>query len=227
MLTSTWVAPCLLLGGYTHLLTMVDRAKRWAEVAPLSSIRSVDVARAFIGTWISLFGAPADISLDRGVQFTSELWTAVADTFGMKLHRTSAYHPQCNGLCERFQRSMKAALRATLKNGNWIDRLPWVMLGIRTVPKEDLHSSSAELVYGQPLRVPGDFVPTASTPWSATAQHSTLLDNTRLFAPLPTSCHGVPGSHVPKDLLSASYVFIRADGHRGPLRPPYEGPFRH
>ena len=32
-------------------------------------------------------------------------------------------------------------------------------LGLRTAPKEDLQCSTAEMVYGQPLRIPGDFLP--------------------------------------------------------------------
>ena len=55
---------------------------------------------------------------------------------------------------------MKAALRARLDSAgdNWTDQLPWVLLGIRTAFKEDLHMSSAELVFGKPLSVPSDFV---------------------------------------------------------------------
>ena len=83
----------------------------------------------------------------------------------MKVHRTTAYNPQSNGLCERFHRDMKAALRASLTGGDWADRLPWVMLGLRSAPKDDLQASSAELVYGQPLRVPGEFLPDATAPW--------------------------------------------------------------
>ena len=49
---------------------------------------------------------------------------------------------------------MKAALRASLKDKGWCDQLPWVMLGLRTAPKEDLQSSAAELVYRQPLPGP-------------------------------------------------------------------------
>ena len=220
------VGPLPSSHGFTYLLTMVDRTTRWPEAVPLTSLASVEMTRAFIGTWVARFGTPSDISSDRGAQFTSELWNAVAQSLGAKLHRTTAYHPQANGLCERFHRSMKASLRAGLKDSNWVDKLPWVMLGIRTAPKEDLQSSSAELVYGQPLRVPGDFVPASTVPWSATLQRASLLDNARLFAPVPTSRHGLPQSHIPAGLQTAEYVFIRHDAHRGPLRPPYEGPFR-
>ena len=212
--------------GFTYLFTMVDRTTRWPEAVPLSSTASSDVARAFIGTWVARFGTPSDLSSDRGPQFTSELWNAVAEGLGVKLHRTTAYHPQANGLCERFHRSMKAALRASLTDGNWVDKLPWVMLGLRSAPKEDLQSSSAELVYGQTLRVPGDFIPDPTTPWSAARQRSSLLEAAEKFTPVPTSQHGAPAFRVPPELQSAKFVFIRHDAHRGPLRPPYDGPFR-
>ena len=211
---------------FTYLFTMVVRMTRWPEAVPLSSTLASDVARAFIGTWVARFGTPSDLSSDRGSQFTSELWNAVAEGLGVKLHRTTAYHPQANGLCERFHRSMKAALRASLKDGDWVDRLPWVMLGLRCAPKEDLRSSSAELVYGQALRVPGNFIPDASVPWSAAKQRSSLLETAKVFAPVPTSQHGTPTFRMPPDLRTVDYVFIRHDAHRGPLRPPYDGPFK-
>ncbi|XP_019212999.1 ornithine decarboxylase [Oreochromis niloticus] len=110
------------------------------------------------------FRSPADITSDRGPQFVSELWSAMADGLGVKVHRTTAYHPQANGMCERFHRSLKAALRASLTGGDWVDRLPWVLLGLRSAVKEDLGVSPAELVLGQPLRVPGEFLPESPPP---------------------------------------------------------------
>ncbi|XP_059417312.1 uncharacterized protein LOC132152576 [Carassius carassius] len=212
--------------GYTYLLTMVDRTTRWPEVVPLSSTTSAEVARAFITAWVARFGTPSDLSSDRGPQFTSELWSAVAEVLGVKVHRTTAYNPQSNGLCERFHRDMKAALRASLTGSDWADRLPWVMLGLRSAPKEDLQVSSAELVYGQPLRIPGEFLPDATAPWSVASHRAASRDIADAFVPIPTSHHGFPRSYVPKDLPSAKYVFICHDGHRTPLQPPYDGPFR-
>ena len=78
---------------------------------------------------------------------------------GTRLHRTTAYHPQSNGIVDRFHRHLKSALKARLTGPDWVDELPWVLLGIRTVPKEDLECSSVEMVYGAPLTVPGDFLP--------------------------------------------------------------------
>ncbi len=41
---------------------------------------------------------------------------------------------------------------------DWIKELSWVLLGIRTAPKEDLGCLSAEIVYGTLLTVPEDFI---------------------------------------------------------------------
>ncbi len=76
---------------------------------------------------------------------------------GTKLHRTTSYHLQSNGMVERFHRHLKTSLKARLTDSNWMDELQWVLLGIRTAPKEDLKFSSAELVYGALLSVPDDF----------------------------------------------------------------------
>ncbi|KAJ8245017.1 hypothetical protein COCON_G00236400, partial [Conger conger] len=71
---------------------MVDRTTRWPEAVPLSSTSASDVSRAFIGTWVARFGTPSDLSSDRGTQFTSELWTAVADGTALPAALPSA-HP--------------------------------------------------------------------------------------------------------------------------------------
>ena len=220
------VGPLPVSRGFTHVLTMVDRTTRWPEAVPLQSTTAADIARTFITTWVSRFGAPLDISSDRGPQFTSDLWNAVAESLGVQVHHTTAYHPQANGLVERFHRSLKASLRASLEDADWVDKLPWIMLGLRAAHKEDLRASSAELVYGQLLRLPGDFVPDPTERWDAARQRAGLYADARLFAPLPTSHQDTLQPRVPPELGCVSYVFVHWDAHRNPLRPPYDGPYR-
>ena len=119
---------------------MIDRFTRWPEAIPLAQTDAASVDRAFELHWVARFGVPSDITSDRGAQFTSDMWKALAESLGAKIHHTTAYHPQANGLVERFHRSLKAALRARLTTTAWMDELPWVMLGLRTMPKEDMGS---------------------------------------------------------------------------------------
>lgn len=215
------VGPLPASQGFTHLFTIIDRNTRWPEAIPLNDISTTGCARALISIWISRFGIPLDMTSDRGSQFTSALWTAISKSLGIQLHRTTSYHPQSNGLVERFHRSLKTSLKARLHDSNWIDELPWVLLGLRTVPKEDLQASSAELVYGEPLTVPGDFLSSNTTPWSPLDK----LKITRTPPVVPTSLHNTPKTFVPPDLLTAKYVFVGHDAQRTPLQRPYDGPF--
>ena len=220
------VGPLPTSQGYTHLLTIVDRFTRWPEAIPLKVTDTETCARALVFHWIARFGLPLDMTSDRGAQFTSRLWTAIAKLLGIQLHHTTAYHPQANGLVERFHRHMKSALRARLTSPNWLDELPWVLLGIRTAPKDDLHCSSAELVFGSTLTVPGDFVATPHGQQDAATVLPQLRETVRKFVPTPTTRHGHSRTSVPPDLQSSQYVFVRRDAHRTSLQRPYNGPFQ-
>jgi hypothetical protein len=59
-------------------------------------------ARALLTHHIAQFGVPSDITSDWGAQFTSALCTALSTLLGAQLHWTTAYHPQSNGIVERF-----------------------------------------------------------------------------------------------------------------------------
>ena len=102
--------------------------------------------------------------------------------------------------------------------------MEWVLLGIHTAPKEDLCTSSAELVYGAPLTVPGDFVAAPNTTASPDTLLHTLHSKVQGFMLVPTSQHGTQSSSVPSDLHSS--LCLCCDCHRSPLERPYEGPFR-
>jgi transposase InsO family protein len=142
------VGPLPASNGYTHLLTVVDRVTRWPVAIPLNCKAStIDIAVAFLGGWIQHFGLPSDISSDSGSHYTSALWSDLSMLLGTKLHHTTAYHPQTNGLVERFHRRMKDSLRAKCNTPSWSVELSWIMLGIRTTVKEDLGTTSAEFVY--------------------------------------------------------------------------------
>ena len=123
--------------GHTYLFTIIDRMSRWPEAVPLASITAADCARALFAGWVSRFGVPATITSDRGAQFTSALWAGLCSLLNIQHSPTTAYHPQSNGLVERFHRRLKDALRSRAAAADWHDHLPWVLLGIRTAFRED------------------------------------------------------------------------------------------
>ena len=158
------VGPLPSSNGYTHLFTVIERSTRWAEAIPLSATSTTDCVNALLHNWISSFGVPAVLTSDRGTQFTSDIWTELCSCLGIKHSPTTAYHPQANGMVKRYHRQLKDALRARLAGADWYHHLLWVLLGLRSAPKEDSVESSAETVYGSPLTLPGQFLDAPDPP---------------------------------------------------------------
>ena len=212
--------------GYTYLLTCVDRYTRWPEAIPLTTITAEAVAQALISGWISRFGVPSTIITDRGRQFESQLWKNLMTLLGIQRSRTTSYHPQANGMVERFHRQLKAALKAQPNSDDWMTTLPLILLGLRTSVKQDLNSTTAEMVYGTTLRVPGEFLtpsPTTSLPQPSEFINK-LKTHFRHIKPIPPR-HNTSHVNIPQALATATHVFVRHDAVRKPLQPPYDGPY--
>jgi Integrase zinc binding domain/Integrase core domain len=144
--------------GSTHILTVVDRSTRWSEAAPLQSTAAEACLETLAAIWFARYGIPATITTDRGSQFTSGEWTAALRRLGIQHICTTAFHPQSNGLVERFHRRLKEALKARLAGPAWPAHLPWVMLGLHAAPREDSGVSPAELTFGAALSLPAAFI---------------------------------------------------------------------
>ncbi|BHF77213.1 hypothetical protein SprV_0502031700 [Sparganum proliferum] len=178
------VGPLPASNGSAYMLTCIDRFTRWPVVAPIPDISAETVAKAFLTHWVSNFGVPATVTTDRGSQFESTLFRELTSLFGTNRIRTTAYHPQANGLVERFHRQLKTALMAQPDPSRWSDHLPLVMLSLRSTLKADIGCTAADLVYGTSLRLPvmwSDYV----VPCAISAQRP-LGRHRPMPSPLPT-----------------------------------------
>lgn len=189
--------------GQTYILTMIDRYTRWPEAAPLPDKRAITVAKALLVHWISRFDCPARITTDQGTQFESELYRELSNLLGITHIRTTTYHPQSNGMIERFHRTLKASLMGYRPN-EWVDKLPPVF-------REDIKCCPAELVYGTTLRLPSRFF---EENHQFTPQSEFVLLLRELFEsiqPVTSSNHSKPKPFIHNDLKSCTHVFVRVD----------------
>lgn len=108
---------------------MIDRSTRWPEATPILDTSADTIVNAFFAAWVARFGAPAVITTDRGAQFESLLFQALMKLIGSQRIRTTAYQPQSNGMVERWQRSLKSAIKR-YNTSNWVDIFPMVLLGL-------------------------------------------------------------------------------------------------
>ena len=226
------VGPLPSSEGFSYLMTIIDGYTRWMEAIPLKDISAASCAAVLLRHWICRFGVPADITSDQGAQFTSVLWSELHQALGISALRTTAYHPQANGMVERIPRVLKERLCARRAAPNWMDHLPVVLLGIRSSVREETGYSPADLVYGSPLRLPGEFVAAPEADSGIPAPTSVFVAQLRqtLAVQRPPQAHhhrrhGAPTVHLPDSLLRASHVYVRVDAVRRPLTRPYDGPY--
>nr|VZI38764.1 unnamed protein product [Spirometra erinaceieuropaei] len=215
------VGPLPPSNGSTYMLTCIDRFTRWPVAAPIPDISAETVAKAFLTHWVSNFGVPAAVTTDRGSQFESTLF------LGTNRIRTTAYHPQANGLVERFHRQLKTSLMAQPDPSRWSAHLPLVLLSLRSTLKADIGCTAADLVYGTSLRLPGELVSPSNTltffePCSYVERLRSAMRNLRATPPRASPAN----SFIPPDLDKCDFVRVRHDAVRRPLQPPYDGPYK-
>jgi hypothetical protein len=173
------------------------------EAVPLKTMDAASCTEALVSAWISRFGVPATITSDRIAQFCSELWDILCRRLDIRHTTKTAYHPQANGMVERVHRQLKDSLRAQLAGDKWPEHLLWVLLGLRAAPKDSSGISSAELVYGVPLTLPGQLLHPAEPPVE------TFVEQLRSIQPPPIRplSFAQAAASVPQSLMSARFVY--------------------
>ena len=191
-------------------------------------IRAETVADAFFSGWIARYGTPATITTDRGAQFESKLWDSLCNQFGIIRNRTTSYHPQSNGMVERFHRQLKAAIMAHESPNPWTITLPAVLLGVRSAVKERLGRSAAEMIYGTTLRLPGEFTKQYTVDANTDLENYSdklrvAMSRLRLCPPRDTQQHNI---FQFKEIATCTHVFLRRIAIAPPLTAPYDGPYK-
>ena len=130
---------------------------RLRDAIPLRSIDAEHVAEELVQVF-SRVGIPEEILTDQGTNFMSQLLAEVYKFLRIKPIRTSPYHPQTDGLVERFNKTLKTMVRkmAISEGRDWDTLLPYVLFAYREVPQASTGFSPFELLYGREVRGPLD-----------------------------------------------------------------------
>ncbi|XP_068227761.1 uncharacterized protein [Palaemon carinicauda] len=158
------------------------------------------------------------VDLDRGYLFKCANRSNILE---ITLLQTTTYNPVDLGQVDRLHCTLKAALMSRYKDSNWFTQPPWFCLGLRTIPKDPLDVSAAEVMYGDLLVILDELFPSATSsdnPQRLVTLWENLLHVARLAHPLLSNIYR-------QICISATHIFLRNDTRKSLLTPPYMGPF--
>ena len=109
------------------------------------------VGQVLVRDWFSRYGVPERIHSDQGRDFESGLVKGLCQMCGIKKTHTTPYHPQENGQCERFNRTLHDLLRtlSAEKKKKWPQHLQEVVQAYNNTPHASTGFAPHHLLFGQ------------------------------------------------------------------------------
>lgn len=146
------------LRGNKYVITMIDAFSRYGMAKACAAVSADDIIRFLYKEVIQRHGPPKFIVTDNGTQFKSERFQAVMERLGIKHCTTCEYHPQSNGMDERFNATLMKLVRNFIRQcvTKWDALLPWATLAYNLIVNESTKTSPYTILYGRKPRGPVD-----------------------------------------------------------------------
>ncbi len=143
--------------GYSDVLVVIDYSTRWPEAFPMRDATASTIAQVMYRNIVCRYGVPEIIHSDRGAAFQSNLLAELYELCGITRTRTTAYHPQGDGLVERQIQTLSDTLsKMGTRRTDWLENLPSALFALRVTPQASTGFSPYELLYGREPTLPAD-----------------------------------------------------------------------
>lgn len=146
--------------GKELILVMTDVFSKFTQVVPARDQKATTVAKILVQEWFYHYGVPARIHSDQGKSFENSLVYQLCHLYGIQKTRTTPYHPEGNGQCERFNRTLHNLLRTLPpeQKCRWPDYVSPLVFNYNTTTHQSTGESPHFLMFGQEPCLPVDFL---------------------------------------------------------------------
>ena len=146
--------------GNRYILVMLDHFTKWAEAFALKDQKAQTVANIIFSEYICRHGCPRRFLSDQGTNFNAEVMDQLAALLDIDKAHTTPYRPQCDGLSERFNRTLGAMLRTVTHEfpNEWDNYLKPLCFAYNTAVHKTTGVQPFVMLYGRFPRLPLDLV---------------------------------------------------------------------
>jgi len=146
--------------GNVYIVVAVDYLTKWPEAKAIPDATADSVAKFFYEDIICRHGCSKELVSDNGSAFISQMVEKLLQQHQVKHRLISPYHPQTNGLVERFNRTLCKAIAkyVQLVEEEWDKFIPSVLFAYRTMKHNTTKYEPFKLVYGRSAITPLDLL---------------------------------------------------------------------
>ena len=230
--------------GNKYLVVFQDLFTKWPMAFPTPDQKTERIVRLLVEQIVPLFGVPEALLSDRGTNLLSVLMQDVCKLLGIKKLNTTVHHPQCDGMIERLNRTLKAMLRkqAAKFGTEWDTYLSGALWAYRNTPHTSTGEKPSYLLLGYDCRSPTEAALLPATPHQPVNINDyreelvVMLSSARKFAAKANQeaqhryKHQYDKSSTPPKYQIGDWVFVyfpsEETGRLRKLSQPWHGPYR-
>jgi hypothetical protein len=142
--------------GNQYIVVATEYLTKWPEARALPNAKAISVVSFFYEDIICRHGCPKVLLTDQGTHFVNEMLNSLCEQLGVRHQLSTTYHPQTNGLVERFNRTLCEMLAkySNEHQDDWDKFLPSALFAYRTIRQNTTRYEPFYLTYGREAVLP-------------------------------------------------------------------------
>ena len=142
--------------GNRYVILFQDFVTKWPLIFIAPDQKAIRIACLVAVEVLSLFGVPDALLSDRGANLLAHVMKDVCELLVVMKLNTTTCHPQCDGMVERLNHTLKTMLQKYIAkfHSQWDRFLPGVLWAYRNTPHESTREKPSLLLFRIDLKLP-------------------------------------------------------------------------